>query len=89
MKRSKYKDNLNIAGERLALARRRKKLTQGELAAKVQTYGLEQFDQKSVSLIETGKRYIVDYELMILSEILDVTYDWLIEEWKERIDEVD
>lgn len=37
-------------------------------------------ERDSVSRIEIGTRFVADYELMIISEILDVTVDWLLSE---------
>lgn len=37
-------------------------------------------ERDSVSRIEIGTRFVADYELMIIAEILDVTVDWLLSE---------
>lgn len=40
-------------------------------------------ERDSVSRIEIGTRFVADYELMIIAEILDVTVDWLLSEGSE------
>ena len=40
-------------------------------------------ERDSVSRIEIGTRFVADYELMIIAEILDVTVDWLPSEGRE------
>ena len=37
-------------------------------------------ERDSVSRIEIRTRFVADYELMIIAEILDVTVDWLLSE---------
>lgn len=36
-------------------------------------------ERDSVSRIEIGTRFVTDYELMVLSQILDVSVQWLLE----------
>lgn len=40
-------------------------------------------ERDSVSRIEIGTRFVADYELMVIAEILDVTVDWLLSEGRE------
>lgn len=40
-------------------------------------------ERDSVSRIEIGTRFVADYELMIIAEILDVTVDWLLSDGRE------
>lgn len=40
-------------------------------------------ERDSVSRIEIGTRFVANYELMIIAEILDVTVDWLLSEGRE------
>ena len=57
--------------------REREKLSQEQLAAKLQLAGLN-ITQKAVSRMETGKRVIADYELPYLADVLDVTIYYLL-----------
>lgn len=67
----------NISGARVREARVKKKLTQAELAAKLQVEGIV-IERDSISRIEIGTRFIPDYELPVLSKVLDVSVEWLL-----------
>ena len=67
----------NICGERVHEARRRLKLSQAELAARLQVAGVN-IERDSVSRIEIGTRFVADYELLALARALGVTTDYLL-----------
>lgn len=67
----------NISGERIKSARTKAKLTQDQLAARLQVAGL-QMGQMAISRIESGKRLVPDFELPIIAEALNVSIDWLL-----------
>lgn len=67
----------NVCGERVREARQRKKLSQADLAAKLQIKEI-MIERDSISRIEIGTRFVADYELMALSDILGVSVDWLL-----------
>lgn len=67
----------NISGSRIRAARIKHKMSQDELAAKMQLAGL-QMGQMAISRIETGKRLVPDFELPILAEALGVSIEWLL-----------
>ena len=67
----------NISGEQLKSARAKAKLTQDQLAARLQVAGL-QMGQMAISRIESGKRLVSDFELPIIAEALNVSTDWLL-----------
>ncbi len=69
----------NVSGERVRQVRTRKRLTQADLAARVQTTGVI-LEQDAISRIESGSRMVQDYELRALAEVLGVTADWLMED---------
>lgn len=70
----------NVSGERVRQMRTTKKrMTQADLAAKVQTTGVI-LEQDAISRIESGSRMVQDYELRALAEVLGVTSDWLMDE---------
>lgn len=69
-------EKCNIAGERIREWRLNAGMTQEELAIKMQLSGL-QLGQMAISRIETGKRVITDFELVIFSRVLGVTLGWL------------
>lgn len=37
-------------------------------------------ERGSISKIETGERFVADYELKIFAEVLGVSVNWLLEE---------
>ena len=72
MKIYDYKGRKNISGNRIREARLKKRLSQADFAARLQIAGIT-MERDSVSRIEIGTRFVADYELMIIAEILDVT----------------
>lgn len=70
-------ERCNISGLRVREARKRLKLSQGMLAARLQVRGL-QVEQMAISRMETGLRIVADYELPVLADALEVTVNWLL-----------
>lgn len=68
----------NVSGRRVRERRTQKRLTQADLAAKVQTEGVI-LEQDAISRIEGGSRMVQDYELRALASVLGVTADWFME----------
>lgn len=77
MKIYDYNGKKNICGDRVHEARCRLRLTQSDLAARLQLNGII-MERDSVSRIEIGTRFVADYELRELSKILGVTVNWLL-----------
>ena len=77
MKIYDYNGKKNICGRRVKEARRRQKITQIDLAARLQIEGIT-IERDSVSRIEIGTRFVADYELPALSKCLNVSIDWLL-----------
>lgn len=71
----------NIIGERVRLARKkaRPRITQIDLAARLQTLGLP-LDQAAISRIETGSHEVTDVEVAMIAKALGVTVGWLFGE---------
>lgn len=69
----------NISGGRIREARIRKRMSQSDLAAKMQLAGIV-IERDSISRIEIGTRFIPDYELPVFAEILGVSIPWLLGE---------
>lgn len=78
MKIYSYKGRKNLCGDRIREARLKKRITQADLAARLQVAGIV-MERDSISRIEIGTRFVADYELVVLSEILGVSLDWLAE----------
>lgn len=74
-----YKGKKNLCGEHIREARLKRRITQEDLAAKLQIEGII-MERDSVSRIEIGTRFVADYELVVLSRILGVSLEWLIAE---------
>lgn len=77
-----YKGKKNLCGDRIKEARLRQKLSQSDLAAKIQIEGIT-LERDSISRIEIGTRFVADYELMIFAKVLKVNVEWLLEDVKE------
>ena len=78
MKIYDYNGSKNICGNRVKIARRKLGLTQSDLAARLQVFGIL-IERDSVSRIEIGTRFVADYELRAIAKILKVSIDWLLE----------
>ena len=77
MKIYDFMGSKNICGSRVKEARKKLKLSQEELAAKLQVEGVN-IERDSVSRIEIGTRFVADYELLILCKILNVSPEYLL-----------
>lgn len=79
MKVVRYNGRRNISGEQIREARLRLRLSQAQLAARMQTEGVP-IEQDALSRIESGDRLVQDFELKALARCLRVTIDWLLTE---------
>ena len=77
MKIYDFNGKKNICGEKIKYLRIKQNLTQENLAAKLQTYGIN-LERDSISRIEIGTRFIADFELKMFAKALDVPVDWLL-----------
>lgn len=77
MKIYNYDGKKNLCGNKIKEARVLKKMSQSELAAKMQLEGII-LERDSISRIEIGTRFVADYELMIFAKVLKVNVDWLL-----------
>ena len=68
----------NLVSSRLIELRRRQNLSQRDLAHKLQLAGYD-MDKNVITRIETNKRYVTDIELRALSQVLGVSYAYLID----------
>lgn len=79
MKIYTYTGKKNLCGDRIRIERLKKRMTQMELAAKIQLQGIT-LERDSISRIEIGTRFVTDYELKLFAKVLNVTVDDLLEE---------
>ena len=77
MKIYDFNGKKNICGKRVKEARRKMNLSQEELAARLQVRGVV-IERDSISRIEIGTRFVADYEILVLSEILKVSPAYLL-----------
>ena len=82
MKIYDFNGSKNICGKRVKEARKRMKLSQKDLAARLQVSGIN-IERDSVSRIEIGTRFVADYELLILCKILNVSPEYLLGDSKD------
>ncbi|MBE6767000.1 MAG: helix-turn-helix transcriptional regulator [Ruminococcaceae bacterium] len=72
MKKICFYDNKNIISTKLREIRRKRKLSQSDLAAKLQIMNVN-IDQQMISKIENNGRQVTDYELACICKCLSVT----------------
>ena len=83
MKIYDYKGQKNICGNRIHEARCRLRLTQSDLAARLQCEGVT-LERDCISRIEIGTRFVADYELLVFSQVLGVSVEWLLTGYTEK-----
>ena len=77
MKIYDYNGKKNISGDRIREARQKQRLSQTDLAARMQIRGVI-IERDSISRIEIGTRFVADYELLIFARVLNVSVEWLL-----------
>ena len=77
-KQKKNTGEKNLISKNLIEYRKQRKYSQRMLAYKLQLNGYD-IDKNVITRIETNKRYVTDIELKALCEVLEITYDELIE----------
>lgn len=80
MKQIQFYGNKNIISARLKELRCKNKMSQNDLAAKMQLMSLN-IDQQIISKIENNNRIVTDYELMCLSKIFNVDVNYLLQDF--------
>ena len=82
MKIYNYDGKANVSWDRIHQARTARRISQDALAAKMQIAGVG-IGREAISRIETGDRFVTDYELVIFARVLGVTIEWLTADLKE------
>lgn len=85
MKIYSYKGKKNLCGERIRQARTSRRISQSDLAARLQIEGVI-LERDSISRIEIGTRFVTDYELKVFAKILKVDVNWLLADEEESIE---
>ena len=79
MKIYDYNGKKNLCGERIREARIKQRMSQADLAARMQVQGII-IERDSISRVEIGTRFIADYELLAFAKVLRVGVEWLLGE---------
>ena len=75
---NKTKDGLNnVCGKKIAEFRTNLKISQRELADKMQLVGLD-IDKNAIQRIECGKRFVTDIEIIAFAKVFNVTFEDLL-----------
>jgi transcriptional regulator with XRE-family HTH domain len=75
----------NIIGSRVRQARKESKITQMELAARLQLLGIT-IDRSGIAKLESGRRPASDIEVATIAKALKVPIPWLFEESGNLLD---
>lgn len=81
-----FYDNKNVICSKVRYYRRKRKLTQGQLAAKLQVMNVN-IDQQMISKIERNKRIVTDFELACLCRALRVPLTDMLSDFYEKYPE--
>ena len=75
---NKTKDGFNnVCGKNIAKLRSNLKISQRELADKMQLFGID-IDKNAIQRIECGKRFVTDIEIIAFSKVFDISFDELL-----------
>ena len=85
MKIYDYHGKKNMCGNRIKIARAARKVSQADLAARLQVAGVI-LERDSISRIEIGTRFVTDYEVVEITRALDVSIEWLLGQKKDDLD---
>jgi len=77
MKIYSWKGKKNICGNKIRETRTKNRITQSDLAARLQTEGVI-MERDSISRVEIGTRFVADFELLLFAKVLGVTVEWLL-----------
>ena len=77
-------DQKNVIGKSLRRIRKKQKVTQLDLAARMQVLGVN-VDQQAISNIENNKRIVTDYELACFCKALRCTEQELLQDFHDKL----
>ena len=72
-----YNGKRNICGDRIREARLKRRFSQSDLCKLIQLAGIP-MERDSISRMESGYRFVADYEILTIADILDVCVLWLL-----------
>ncbi len=75
---NKTPDGLNnICGKNIARLRSSLKLSQRQLADRMQLVGID-IDKNAIQRIESGKRFVTDIEIIAFAQVFNITFEELL-----------
>lgn len=75
---NKTDDGLNnVCGKNIARLRTDLKISQRELADRMQLVGID-IDKNAIQRIECGKRFVTDIEIIAFAKIFDISFEKLL-----------
>lgn len=83
MNKSYFYENSNLIAGRLRQLRKAQGLSQEALAAQMQLLGVD-INQRLISKIECNERFVKDYELVCLCQVLNVSERDLLADFYEH-----
>jgi len=84
MKQITFNGNKNISSQIIETHRKKGKLSQNELATKMQLMNIN-IDQQMISKIEKNQRQITDYEFAGFCKCLNISLDELLECFEKHL----
>ena len=67
----------NLCGKKISLLRTNLKISQRELADRMQLVGID-LDKNAIQRIECGKRFVTDIEIVAFAKVFDIKLDELL-----------
>lgn len=77
MKFYEYHGKRNICGDRIREARQKRRLSQSDLCKLLQLRGV-MVERDTISRMESGSRFVADFEAVVIAEALEVPVLWLL-----------
>lgn len=70
----------NVCGKNIAQFRLALKISQRELADRMQLVGID-LDKNAIQRIECGKRFVTDIEIIAFAKVFETTFENLLQEF--------
>ncbi len=67
----------NVCGKNIAMLRKEMKISQRQLADRLQLVGLD-VDKNAIQRIECGKRFVTDIELIAFAKVFNTSFEILL-----------
>ena len=67
----------NISGENITRLRKNLKISQRELADRMQLVGID-LDKNAIQRIECGKRFVTDIEIVAFAKVFNVSFEEIL-----------